>query len=67
MAWFPEKPSTRHERLTAERNQLETQLNRVNLALSKIENLRLLGDKHVSERLSPDAVQHREVLRLDDV
>lgn len=59
MAWFPKKPSTRHERLTAEKNQLEIQLNRVNLALSKMENLRLLGDKHVSERLSPDAAQQQ--------
>jgi hypothetical protein len=42
MAWFPEKPSTRYERLTEEKNRLEIQLNRLDLALSEIEKLRQL-------------------------
>jgi hypothetical protein len=40
MAWFPEKPSTRYERLTAEKNRLKIQLNRLDLDLSEIEKLR---------------------------
>ena len=56
MAWFPEKPSTRYERLTEEKNRLEIQLNRLDLALSEMEKLRQLrADKPLNKAIaSPD-------------
>jgi len=67
LAWFPEKPWSRHARLTGEKNRLEIQLKRVNLALNEIEKNRLLGEEHVSERRSPNAAQHKEARRLDEI
>jgi hypothetical protein len=53
MAWFPEKSSTRYERLTQEKRRLDIQLNGLDLARSEIEKLRQLrADKHVNKWLS---------------
>jgi hypothetical protein len=50
------KPSTLYERLTEEKNRLEMQLDRLDLALSEIEKLRQLrADKSLIKGLaSPD-------------
>ena len=40
MAWFPEKSSTRYERLTQEKRRLDIQWNGLDLARSEIEKIR---------------------------
>jgi hypothetical protein len=53
MAWFPEKSSTRYERLTQEKRLIEIQLAGLNLLRSETEKLRHpSADNYVKEWLS---------------